>query len=116
MRYVAAYLLAVLGGTENPSEADVKKILSSVGVDVDAASLKKVVDTLKGKNLEELMNEGRKKLATMPSGGGAAAPAAAAAAPAAAAGGDKKAEATKAKEKEPESEEEDDDMGFGLFD
>ena len=117
MRYVAAYLLAVLGGTESPSEADVKKILSSVGVDVDAASLKKVVDELKGKNIEELMNEGRKKLATMPSGGGAAAPAAAAAAPAAAAaGGDKKADAGKAKEKEPESEEEDDDMGFGLFD
>ena len=29
MRCVAAYLLAVLGGTENPSAADIKKILSS---------------------------------------------------------------------------------------
>ena len=117
MRYVAAYLLAALGGNASPSEADVKKILSSVGVDVDAASLKKVVDELKGKNIEELMDAGRKKLATMPAGG--AAPAAAAAgAPAAAAGGDKKADAGKAKEKEPEpeSDAEDDDMGFGLFD
>jgi len=111
MRYVAAYLLAVLGGNENPSEADVKKILSSVGIDVDADSLKKVISQLKGKNLEELMAEGRKKLASMPAAGPAvaAAPAAAAAA--------KVADAPKAKEKEPEPEpEEDEDMGFGLFD
>ena len=112
MRYVAAYLLAVLGGNENPSEADVKKILSSVGIDADADSLKKVVSQLKGKNLEELMAEGRKKLASMPAAGPAVA-----AAPAAAAGAAKPAEAPKAKEKEPEPEpEEDEDMGFGLFD
>jgi len=112
MRYVAAYLLAVLGGNENPSEADVKKILSSVGIDADADSLKKVVSQLKGKNLEELMAEGRKKLASMPTAGPAVA-----AAPAAAAAAGKPADAPKAKEKEPEPEpEEDEDMGFGLFD
>jgi len=112
MRYVAAYLLAVLGGNENPSEADVKKILSSVGIDADADSLKKVVSQLKGKNLEELMAEGRKKLASMPPAGPAVA-----AAPAAAAAAGKPADAPKAKEKEPEPEpEEDEDMGFGLFD
>jgi len=113
MRYVAAYLLAVLGGNENPSEADVKKILSSVGIDVDAESLKKVIAQLKGKNLEELMAEGRKKLASMPAAG----PAVTAAPAAAAAGAAKQADAPKAKEKEPEPEpEEDEDMGFGLFD
>jgi len=112
MRYVAAYLLAVLGGNENPSEADVKKILSSVGIDADADSLKKVVSQLKGKNLEELMAEGHKKLASMPTAGPAVA-----AAPAAAAAAGKPADAPKAKEKEPEPEpEEDEDMGFGLFD
>jgi len=58
MRYVSAYLLAVLGGNEKPTEADIKKILSSVGVDVDPESLKKVINTLKGKNLEELIAEG----------------------------------------------------------
>jgi len=115
MRYVAAYLLAVLGGNDNPTEADVKKILSSVGIDADAESLKKVVSQLKGKNLDDLMAEGRKKLASMPAAG--AAPAAAAAAPAAAgAPAGKAAEAPKAKEKEPEEEPEDEDMGFGLFD
>ena len=59
MRYVAAYLLAVLGGNEKPSEADIKKILSSVGIDSDAASCKKVFDELKGKNVEDLMAEGK---------------------------------------------------------
>jgi len=118
MRYVAAYLLAVLGGNESPSEADIKKILSSVGIDADQESMKKVVSQLKGKNLEELMAEGRKKLSSMPAAGPApaaaasAAPAAGGAAPAAAA---KKAEEKPAKKEEPE-EEEDEDMGFGLFD
>jgi len=116
MRYVAAYLLAVLGGNDSPSEADVKKILSSVGIDADAESLKKVVSQLKGKNLDELMAEGRKKLASMPAAGAAPVAAAAAAGPAAGAPAGKAAEAPKAKEKEPEEEPEDEDMGFGLFD
>jgi len=112
MRYVAAYLLAVLGGNANPSEADIKKILSSVGIEVDADSAKRVVAQLKGKNLEELMAEGRKKLSSMPAAGPAPA-AAAAAAPAAAKEAEKPKEAAKPKEEEPE---EDEDMGFGLFD
>lgn len=58
MRYVAAYLLAVLGGNDKPTEADIKKILSSVGIDANADSIKKVVDQLKGKNVEDLMAEG----------------------------------------------------------
>lgn len=58
MRYVATYLLAVLGGNENPTEADIKKILSSVGIDADNDCVKKVVGELKGKNLAELMAAG----------------------------------------------------------
>lgn len=42
MRYVAAYLLATLGGNENPSKEDVQKILESVGLDVDDEKLSKV--------------------------------------------------------------------------
>lgn len=42
MRYVAAYLLAVLGGTKNPTQADITKILESVGLDVDKDQLSKV--------------------------------------------------------------------------
>lgn len=58
MRYVAAYLLAVLGGNESPSAADIEKILSSVGIDADSERLKKVVEELKGKNVEELITKG----------------------------------------------------------
>ncbi len=113
MRHVAAYLLAVLGGNESPSASDIKDILSSVGVEEDAEALKVVIDKLKGKNLEELMEEGAKKLATMPSGGGAAAAAPAAAA---ASGGDAGGAAPAAAKKEEPEEESDDDMGMGLFD
>jgi large subunit ribosomal protein LP2 len=110
MRYVAAYLLAVLGGNASPSKADLEKILSSVGIEADAARVDKVCAELKGKSVEELMAQGREKLSAMPSGGGGGA----AAAPAAAAADDKKPEAKK-EEKKEDTESEDDDMGFGLF-
>ena len=42
MRYVAAYLLAVLGGKSNPSKEQVEAILESVGLDVDDERLSKV--------------------------------------------------------------------------
>jgi len=54
MRYVAAYLLAVLGGNENPSAADIEKILGSVGIDVDQERLTKVISELKGKDINEV--------------------------------------------------------------
>lgn len=109
MRYVAAYMLAVLGGNKAPVEDDIKKILGSVGVEYNPEQSKKVVSELSGKDLEELIKNGSEKLATIPSGGGAAPAAAGAAAPAAAA--EKKEE-----KKEEEEEEEDEDMGFSLFD
>ena len=77
MRYVAAYLLAALGGNDSPTEKDLKKILTSVGVEVEEASLKMVVSEMKGKSIEEVLAEGKEKLASVPSGGGAPAAAAA---------------------------------------
>ncbi|KAA1414552.1 50S ribosomal protein P1 [Nocardioides humilatus] len=112
MRYVAAYLLAVLGGKTTPAAADVEKILSSVGIEADAEKLKKVITELNGKDVEQLIAAGREKLSSMPVGGGAPA-AAAAAAPAAAAAEEKKEDK---KEEKKEDSESDDDMGFGLFD
>lgn len=60
MRYVAAYLLAALGGKENPAAADIEKILSSVGIEVDKEKLTKVINELKGKNIAQLMEKGEK--------------------------------------------------------
>merc|ERR1711946_51171 len=107
MRYVAAYMLAALGGNEDISAADIEKILSSVGIEAESDKLKKVISELKGKNLATLIAEGHSKLASMPAGG--AAPAAAAPAPEAA------KEEKEEKKKESESESDDDCMGFGLF-
>ncbi|XP_075709831.1 uncharacterized protein LOC142743203 [Rhinoderma darwinii] len=112
MRYVAAYLLATLGGNSSPSAKDIKKILSSVGIEADDERVSKVVSELGGKDLDVLMKSGLSKLSSVPSGGAvAAAPASAAPAASAAAAPEKKEE-----EKKEESEESDEDMGFGLFD
>ena len=58
MRYVAAYLLASLGGNAAPAASDIEKILSSVGIEAEADKLSKVIAELKGKDLETLMAEG----------------------------------------------------------
>ena len=58
MRYVAAYLLCALGGNASPSAADIEKVLSSVGIEVEADNVKKVISELKGKSIEELIAEG----------------------------------------------------------
>lgn len=113
MRYVAAYLLATLGGKSNPSKEDVQRILESVGLDVDDEKLSKVISELEGKDIKEVINDGMGKLASMPSGG-------AIAATSSGTGGSTAAteakEEAKEEKKEEEEEESDDDMGFGLFD
>ncbi|XP_026202611.1 60S acidic ribosomal protein P2 [Anabas testudineus] len=116
MRYVAAYLLAVLGGNTSPSAKDIKAILGSVGIEADDERLNKVISELNGKDINEVMNSGLSKLASVPAGGAVAAPAATGAAGAAAVGAAPAAAEEKKEEKKEESEESDEDMGFGLFD
>ena len=115
MRYVAAYLLANLGGNDSPSANDIKKILESVGVNVDDEKLNKVVSELNGKDINEVIAAGKEKLAGIPTGGVVSSGGGGGAA---AAGGSEEAakEEEKKEEKKEESEESDDDMGFGLFD
>ncbi|CAI9180813.1 unnamed protein product [Rangifer tarandus platyrhynchus] len=55
MRYVAAYLLAALGGNSSPSAKDIKKILDSVGIEADDNRLNKVISELNGKNIEDVI-------------------------------------------------------------
>ena len=97
MRYVAAALLAAMGG-QDVNEKNIKKILDVVGIEADSEKLAIVVKELAGKSVEDLIAEGSEKLATMPAAGGAA-----------------PAEVKEEKKEEPE-EESDDYMGFGLFD
>ena len=109
MQFIAAYMLATIGGNQSPSVEDVVAILKSVSGSVDAAEAEKIVAELSGKSIDSLIAQGSQKLASMPSGG-AAAPAAAASSSAA------PAAAAKQESKPKEEEEEAADMGFGLFD
>merc|ERR1711928_244277 len=61
MRYVAAYLLAALGGNESPSTSDLKTILESVGVGFDDERAEIVVNQCKGKSIPELIAAGSEK-------------------------------------------------------
>jgi len=112
MKYLSAYLLCVLAGNESPSFENIQTVLSSAGLDVDADSAHLVVNALKGKNLEELIAAGQKKLASAPCASGTAVVSATAEVDHA-----KPAAEAPAVDKKPEKEEsDDDDMGFGLFD
>lgn len=59
MRYVAAYLLAVLGGKASPSQNDIEKILSSVGIETDGEKLKIVISELNGKSIDDVIAQGK---------------------------------------------------------
>ncbi|KAG9335953.1 hypothetical protein JZ751_003432 [Albula glossodonta] len=61
MCYVAAYLLAVLGGNASPSSKDIKNILGSVGIEADDERLDKVISELNGKDVNEVMNAAEEK-------------------------------------------------------
>jgi len=54
MRYVAAYMLATLGGNQNPSVADVKKILGSVGIEVNEDQAQGLISKLDGKSVDSV--------------------------------------------------------------
>ncbi|CDH49664.1 predicted protein [Lichtheimia corymbifera JMRC:FSU:9682] len=79
----------------------------SVGVEAEDERISALIAALKDKDVNEVLAEGKEKLASVPTGG-------AVAAGGAAAGG--AAEEAKEEAKEEEKEESDEDMGFGLFD
>ena len=110
MKYIAAYLLCVIGGNHNPTKDNVAEILKAAGAECDNAKLDALFKEVEGKDAFELIAAGKEKMATL----GAAAPVAAgAAAPAAAAAAEEKKE--EEKKEEEEEEEEDGDFGLDLF-
>uniref|UniRef100_A0A0E0I0E0 60S acidic ribosomal protein P2 n=1 Tax=Oryza nivara TaxID=4536 RepID=A0A0E0I0E0_ORYNI len=108
MRFVAAYLMATIGGNASPTKDDVRAILGAVGADIDEDKLGYLFDQVAGKDLAEILAAGSEMLAF-----GAAPAAAAATAGGAAAAGEKEEEEEKVEEKEKEGE---DDIVFSLFD
>ena len=51
MRHIAAYLLLQIGGNASPSAADVKKVLSAVGIEAEDDRLEKLISELEGKDV-----------------------------------------------------------------
>ena len=80
MKHIAAFALLVLGGNENPSAADVEKVLKDAGVKADSDKIEKMIAAFDGKNFHELVESGLAKMATMGGGGGGGAATAAVAA------------------------------------
>ena len=108
MKHIAAYLMAVLGGKANPTKDDIVAILSAMEATYDEAQIELLLKNVEGKNVAELIEEGKGKMASISV---AAAPAAGAAAAAPAAEEAKEV----AKEEEEEEEEEEGDFGLDLF-
>jgi large subunit ribosomal protein LP2 len=54
MRNIAAYLLLQCGGNVNPTAADIKKLLATVGIETDEARLEILITELKGKSTAEV--------------------------------------------------------------
>lgn len=87
---------------------DVSKLLKDTGVQTNKEELDTMIKAVAGKKLHDLVRDGSKRLASVPSAG------AVTAAPAKAAGAAAGAPAAAKKEEKPKEEEADVDMG-GLF-
>merc|ERR1719356_948819 len=114
MKYLGAYLMAVIGGKDAPTADDVKAILEAGGIEFEQEMLDRLIERMDGKQAHELIAEGYGKFAACGGGGGggggAAAPAAGGDAGAGAGGG-----AAAKEDKKVEEEEEEEDMDFDLF-
>lgn len=51
MRYIAAYLLLKIGGTETPSASDIIRVIQSVGIEVDEERVDTLLSELDGKDI-----------------------------------------------------------------
>jgi large subunit ribosomal protein LP2 len=109
MQYITAFILAQLGGCENPSAADIKKIVSAAGAEYDEQLAESTVSALSGKNIDSLIAQGKSQLCSVASQGPSASAAPAAATSSA-------APAKQAEKPAPKKEESDEEMGMSLFD
>ena len=78
MKHIAAFALLVLGGNENPSAADVEKLLKEAGVKADSEKIESMISAFNGRNFHEMVAGGLAKMASMGSAAPAGAPAASA--------------------------------------
>jgi large subunit ribosomal protein LP2 len=70
MKYIGAYCMVALSGVEVTKES-VKKVLESVSIKVDEEKLSGLIESLKGKTLNEVIASGMSKVSNMSAGAGA---------------------------------------------
>lgn len=78
MKYLAAYLMAVVAEDAHPTEDKIKTILASIGAEVDQEILSAFLTKVEGKNAHELIAAGLGKLSSFAAAGPAASSGAAA--------------------------------------
>jgi large subunit ribosomal protein LP2 len=104
MKYIAAYLLCVVGGNASPDAAAVSKVITAAGGEAEDDKIATLISDLEGKDINELLAEGETKLSKVSGGGGGGGGGAAAA-----------AEAAPAVEAKKEEEEVDFSGGMDMF-
>ena len=101
MKYIAAYLLCVVGGNASPDAAAVSKVVTAAGGEADEEQINALIGDLAGKDLNELLAEGETKLSKVSGGGGGG-------------GGGGAAAAEEAPKEEAKKEEEEVDFSGGM--
>lgn len=62
MKYLAAYVLLLIGGNATPSAEDITNLITSVGGEADAEGIATLLNDLEGKDIHELLEKGEKDL------------------------------------------------------
>eukprot|EP00449_Zooxanthella_nutricula_P002025 CAMPEP_0198513852 /NCGR_PEP_ID=MMETSP1462-20131121/16326_1 /TAXON_ID=1333877 /ORGANISM="Brandtodinium nutriculum, Strain RCC3387" /LENGTH=81 /DNA_ID=CAMNT_0044243281 /DNA_START=92 /DNA_END=333 /DNA_ORIENTATION=+ len=70
MKYLGAYLMAVIGGKEAPTAEDIAAILEAGGIEFEQEMIDRVIEKMDGKQAHELIAAGYGKFAACGGGGG----------------------------------------------
>ena len=62
MKYLAAYALLSLTGKKNISAADIKNVLSKSNVACEDADINRLLESVKGKSIQDLISQGTAKI------------------------------------------------------
>ncbi|XP_059287586.1 large ribosomal subunit protein P2B-like [Lycium ferocissimum] len=116
MKVIAAYLLAKLGGNNDPSSDDLKKILNSVGAEIDEVKIELLLSQVKGKDITELIAAGKQRLASTSMSFGCGGTAVVANGATDNAAGQVVVEEKKEEKKGDKEESDEEDFNFSLFD
>jgi ribosomal protein L12E/L44/L45/RPP1/RPP2 len=62
MKYLAAYALCALSGKKEITAADIKKVLGDAQIKADDADITRLLESVKGKPIHQLIADGSKQI------------------------------------------------------